>query len=278
MKPTLATSLLFACGFAVLAAANSLMLTRVEDNRKGEPDAVLWLTERELPVAGHLEIENSGMALRFVWRCLGSGDTEVTDRWPSWLTAGKLQELGFRLASGVPGGEPRMRQLAREVFLVLEYNGPAYLEALRRAERALEKEEEAIRANPGDKSLQASRQQSKKRIRAEELSQSRLFAIDAGTDPRQLRTRYSNTSRFIIVRGVIRLQPSTGGNRETVAGAIDSLSIDSIHVPLEYRRIIDAFVQQGKPQQNEGKMTRYGVLLAFGSRLEPWIAGVRAQE
>ena len=89
MRPTLATHLLFACGLVVLAAANSMVLTGVEENRRGTPDAVPWLTERELPMVDHLAMENSGMTLRLVWRCLGSGDTEVNDRWPSWLTAEK---------------------------------------------------------------------------------------------------------------------------------------------------------------------------------------------
>jgi hypothetical protein len=278
MKPTLVTHLLFALGFALLAAVNGLVLSRVEENRKGEPDALLWLTERELPMIDRLEMENTGLALRLVWRCLGSGDTEISDRRPSWLTADKLLRLGFRQAVGGASARAQGKRpaVAREVFLVLEFNGPAYLDAMRRAERALEKEEDAIRANPGDKSLQASRQVLKKRMRAEEQTQSRLFAIDAGTDPRQLRMLYPDPARFIITRGVVRLLVHTENNRErAVAGSIDSIGIDSIHVPLEYRRTIDDIVQQSKPPQNETKTPRYGVQLTYGSRLEPWIAAVR---
>jgi len=275
MKPTLATYLLFALGFALLAAVNVVVLSRVEDNRKGDPDALVWLTERELPVVNHLEMENSGMALRLDWRTLGSGDNESYDHRPAWLTAEKLHRLGFRFAAGAPPRQEKRETEAREVFLVLECNGPAYLEALRKAERALEKEEEAIRANPGDKSLQAARQQAKKRIRAEELSQSRLFVVDAGTDPQQLRTLYRNPARFIIARGVVRLGSRSEGNQQQVAGVIASVSIDSIHVPLEHRRVIDSLVQQGKGAQGEGKTPRYAVQLAYGSRLEPWITAVR---
>jgi len=276
MKPTWPTYLLFALGFALLAAVNVLVLSRVEDNRKGTPDGLLWLTERELPVIDRLEMENSGMALRLVWRSLGSGETEVSNRQPAWLTTEKLHQLGFRPAVGASSGQSgQWEAMAREVFLVLEFNGPAYLDAMRRAEQALEKEEEAIRANPGDKSLQASRQQTKKRIRAEELTLSRLFAIDAGTDPRQLRNRYSNPGRFIVVQGVIRLVAGSEGNRESMVGAIDSVSIDTIHVPLEHRRTIEALVQQGKGPPGEGKTPRYAVHLAYGRRLEPWIVTVR---
>jgi hypothetical protein len=58
----------------------------------------------------------------------------------------------------------------------------------------LEKEEEALRVNPADKGLLSTRQQVKKRVRAEELTPSRLFAVDAGTDPQQLGAMYNDSS------------------------------------------------------------------------------------
>ena len=71
MKSSLITGLLFAAGFVLLAGVNFTVLSGVEDNRKGIPDARLWLTERELPKINVLEKENSGLESAFDLAGLG---------------------------------------------------------------------------------------------------------------------------------------------------------------------------------------------------------------
>ena len=176
------------------------------------------------------------LSLRLTWRALGREENDVNDRMPFWLKGKKLEELGFRFVDGASSGNLRDRESeSREVFVALEYNGPAYRDAVRRAERALEKEEEALRANPADKGLLSARQQAKKRVQSEELTQSRLFAVDAGTDPRQLRAMYNDASRFIVTRGVVSLTYRNEGDRQWAAGYLESISPDKVHVPLEHR-------------------------------------------
>ena len=280
MKSTLITGLLFAVGFVLLAVVNFTVLSGVEANRKGIPDARLWLTERELPKINVLEKENSGLSLHLTWRALGKEENDVNVRTPSWLRGKKLEELGFRFVDGVlsSSNQRERESMSREVFVALEYNGPAYRDAVRRAERVLEKEEEALRGNPTDKALQSARQQAKKRVKSEELTQSRLFAVDAGTDPRQLRAMYNDSSRFIVARGVVSMAYRSEGDRDWAAGYIESISPDKVHVPLEHRLVLDTILQQQRPTQSEWKPPRYEVELVYGNRFEPWIAAVRPLE
>lgn len=279
MNQTWVARLLFAAGCILLAVVNFTVLSRVADNRQGQADAHLWLTERELPKISWLAQENSGVELRLVWRTLAREENEVNDGKPSWLSSKKLEELGFQFADAVPTEEQRDRAaLSREVFLVLEYNGGAYHNAVRRAERAVEKEEEALRTNPADKGLQSARQQAKRRLRMEELSQSRLFVVDAGTDPQRLRESYSDASRFIVARGVVKLAYRNENGRAWATGQIDAISVDEVHVPLEHRLALEQIIQQDKPSQGEGKPPRYQVELLYGSRYEPWIGAIRPLE
>ena len=137
MKKPLASRLLFAVALLLLAAVNGLLLSAVAENQTQEPVARLWLSERELPEIKWLAMENSGVSLRLQWRNLGRKGNIVDDSSPSWLSGKKLEELGFVFADGLPLKDRRAKSaFDREVFFVLEYNGAAYHEAIRRAERA----------------------------------------------------------------------------------------------------------------------------------------------
>jgi len=279
MNQTLVVRLLFAAGCILLAAVNFTVLSRVHANRQGQPDARLWLTEREAPKISRLGQENNGVALRLTWRTLSREENEYEDRRPSWLSGQKLEELGFHFADALETDQRPVRSvLAREVFIVLEYNGGAYHNAVRRAERALEKQEEALRANSADKGLQSARQQAKKRLRNEEISESRLFAVDAGLDPQHLRASYDDGSRFIIAPGVVNLTYRTENGRAWATGQIEHISVDTVHLPLEQRRALDAILQRNKSSQGDGKPPRYQVELLYGSSREPRIGAVRPLE
>lgn len=275
MKPSPIVLGLFVLAFGLLAAVNGLVMSRVEANRSGEAEATVWLTERELPVINRLSVDNSGMDLRLNWR-LPTDETMGDARRPLWLTTAKLHHLGFRVEDGLPTGERRQKMAqTREVFLVLESNGPAYLEAVRRAEAAVSRAEEALRANPADREAQAVRQQARRLLRAEEAIESRLFVIDAGTSAQALRTLYANRSRYIVIPGVIRLSIRGEQGRDWLVGAIESIANDTLHVPLEHRRAIDTLMQSNRPQQGDTREPRYAVQVAYGSRQDPWITAVR---
>ncbi|MGE4560726.1 MAG: DUF4824 family protein [Desulfobulbus sp.] len=279
MKKPLVGQLLFAAAFVLLAAVNALILSRVADNQTPDPLARLWLTERELPMVKWLALENSGAALRINWRNLGRAENSVDDRTPSWLSGKKLEELGFVFANGLPLGDHRAKpSLDLEVFVVLEYSGPAYHEAVRRAERALARVEEEQRANPSDTSGQSRRFQAKKRIRAEQMEQSRLFVVNAGKNAAQLRTLYKDPARYIITSGIVGIHYREENGRLWAQGMIRGLRPAKLHLPLEQRRQVDRLLERNHLNRSEGNLPRYEVEVVYGKRDQPWIGSIRSTE
>ncbi|MGD9947883.1 MAG: DUF4824 family protein [Desulfobulbus sp.] len=277
MKKPLVTYLLFAAAFILLAAVNSLVLSRVADNQTQTPITRLWLSERELPVVKWLALENSGVDLRIRWRNLGRKENAVDDSSPSWLSGKKLEELGFVFANGLPLDDRRAKPaLDREVFLVLEYSGPAHHEAVRRAERALAEIEAELRNNPGDKSGTSNRFQAKKRIRAEEVERSRLFVVDAGQDAAQLHKQYNDPTRYIVTSALVGLYYQKENGRLWARGIIRGLRPSKLHLPLKQRQQLDRILQENHRESVDGRLPRYEVEVVYGKRYEPWIGSIRA--
>lgn len=119
-----------AVGLVLLA--NALVLAGVAYNRSGEPDTVMTLTEREMPVStGYLSQENSGVSLRidaFHSSYLAGRGGSYYDAF-SWLDREKLESLGFNFEKQVSGDgryDYHKRLLPRRTFAVLEFDGAAW--------------------------------------------------------------------------------------------------------------------------------------------------------
>lgn len=277
MKKSLVGRILFAAAFVLLVAVNSLVLSRVADNRTEAPVARLWMTERELPKIKWLAMENSGVDLHIRWRNLGREENGVDDGSPSWLSGKKLEELGFDFANGLPPGDHRAKPAPdREVFLVMEYSGPAHHAAIRRAERALVRLDEEQRRDPGARTGQSERFQAKKRIRSEEAERSRLFVVDADRDARRLQQLYDNPAKYIITRGVVGLRYREEGGRLWASGHIRSVNPGRLHVPLQFRRQLDGILKEDRRGSNANNLPLYEVEVVYGKRLEPWIGAIRS--
>ena len=279
---TLTARGLFGLAFAVLLAANIVVLAGVATNRRGEPESKMLLTERELQLPYRLHRENSGLSLQLTWRTLpreAEGDGSYYDsRSPAWLDAGKLQELGFDpedyVIERTHAGRSK-EPIPREVFVVLENDGAAYREAIRRAESALAADEARWRAKPDDKLLKERFDEAAKRLKRERITASRLFAVDAGLDMASLRAQYSDRSRFLIVRGQVKPYHRPAGMGEA-GGYLTGLAIENIHVPLHQRQVFDALQTPDQSRRDEFAAPRYRVELAWGRRLEPWIVAAAA--
>lgn len=250
-------------GLGLIVATNAVALLGVVWNRAGEPESSLLLSQRELriPYSGWGKNENSGMRLELEWRALPvARPNDEARRWqwsqddrrPAWLDAAKMATLGFPPAPD-DGGTPSTRhRLTRDVLLVLELDGPAYRAALARATefaaRQLEDED------------------ARQWLQRESSERTRLFVVDAGLDARELRARYPDRGVYAIARG--RIRPYQDTERGT-AGVISELSVDRIHVPLQWHSVFDGVPQtSGRHQPTTG----YSVRLDFGKRLEPWVA------
>jgi hypothetical protein len=104
----------------LLIAVNAVVLLGVVRNRSGEPDAVLTLTEREMPLSWPFRHEeNTGVSLHLNL----NSDIEAQ----RWFDEAKLAELGFDTGHFRESDNWRVyRELPRKAFVVLEYDGEAW--------------------------------------------------------------------------------------------------------------------------------------------------------
>jgi hypothetical protein len=282
MKAILSSRNLFIMGFILIAATNILVLGGVFLNRSGEPDSRVLLTERELPVYQWGWKENSGISLNLAWRVLDANDeADYFGPWgmPSWLDAAKLKALGFdidRIAGRERHQDHYKAPIPKEVFIVLEYGGKPFDTALGRLEAAVEKQKASLAKQPDDAQKRRVINSAERRLNRERVAGSRLFAVDAGLDPHTLREAYPDRSRFIITRGIVTVGFRYRGKKKRIYGRIKKISIDRIHVPLKFKKQLQAILKSGLHRFHSDAPPRYTVELAYGSRREPWIVAVKA--
>ena len=256
----------------LLLLTNIVVLSGVAYNRAGEPVVSLELTERELTMVQSYRRtdENSGTALSLRWQV--SGDD---GRSPEWLDEAKLSALGFDLAALKRDKERdrhRWRSLAREVVIVLEYDAEAYQQALLLADRQVSQRREKLAESPGDEKLANKLKQAEERLTRLKLSQTRLYAVDAGLEQQALAEKYADSDKYLFVRGDI----GPRWDDDVVTGRIQRLTVQQVHVPLPYSKQL-AELTQGRRFNAYNKdpiLPRYRVRLNFGKRLEPWVAAV----
>ena len=264
---------LFLTSLALLLITNVYVLSVVAYNRSGEPECLINLTERELILPYRIHKENSGLSLYLEWRTLNRDEKSASYAgWgsPAWFTEEKLKELGFS-DNELETEDSYRRPLPKDAYIVLELGGKAYQEAIRRAEQDVAQEE--AKEPIDEQEIKWARQ----RLEKERLMASRLFAIDAGLDPKQLRQKYPDTSLFVISPGQVRTSSyydrSSGEKRH---GSITGLNVESIHVSLNQRQMFAKFIEDDTLGSNGNAGPRYQITLAYGKRFEPWIKSVSA--
>ncbi|MBI2314380.1 MAG: DUF4824 family protein [Betaproteobacteria bacterium] len=274
-------------GAALIVLTNAVALGGVAWNRSA-PESSLRLTQRELwlPWGWGFEAENSGLALRLVWRAPAAGTEEkpahdmsylMIGGAPAWLDEVKLAELGFDVSRSEDSTTDRARfekQLPREVLLVLELDGPAYRQSLERTRKFAEAEKALLAANPGKKEFEERARRAREQFGREEGEASRLFAVDASLDAAALRAKYSDRSRYALVRGQVRPQFAGYGKSTRLAGYVSRLSVESVNVPHEFRGVLEPVLQRGAGSPSVSpsmKAAPFEATVAFGRRFEPWM-------
>ncbi len=265
---------------ALLGVVNAVVLGGVVWNRSGEPQARLRLTERELPLhySFYRSEEDSGLALRLT---LSDGS-----RSPDWLDENKLRALGFRperhyAADDTEAGRDK-RALPRRAWVVLEFDGPAWRATLEARQQALVELAAKVAAGEATTAQLELRQQDLERLRR---SGSRLVAVDAGRNAAQLRARYPDRARYLIVSGELRMWISRSrsaqqrGDGPRVGGYIEQILTRRIHVPLQHRAALHAALggdlRARRHRDTESLSTpRYAVVLNYGARREPWVGDI----
>lgn len=260
---------LLAIGFAI--SANVVVLVAAALNRAGEPEATIRLTERELPLRFRAE-EDTGISMH-----LRVNDDGVEQ----WLDNQKLETLGFDCSPPVTAETAEFhydRQLPRDAFVVLEYEGKAWAAWLEKQKKELDESAEQVRL--GERTadyLEQERERQEKRRRGA----SRLFPVDAGPDAAGLRSAYPDRSRFVIVPAVfaIRVERKYDDEHERwevepLRGRIAEILVSTIHVRSEHRAPLESITPR-RTRTEEGPVEpRYAVTLKFGKRYEPWITAV----
>jgi len=264
----------------LLLATNAFVLGGVAYNRMSEPLVHIELTERELPSNSYYRYreENSGVSLRLDWQVLESNkdnDYFYNSRgFPDWLNEEKLQELGFDVDKLLKQNNDRAFYRSRvgaDVFLVLEYNGAAYQQAVRQAETRLAQLVKEAKDTPNDSNPRRRLEHFANEVYRIKNIYSRLFVVDAGTDSETLLKKYRGN--HLVVKGEVRINRVN----DNLNGYVHHLKSTQIHVPLPEARLFDNLREPPKntPQKNgEVPPPRYSVVVSFGQRLEPWIESV----
>jgi len=248
---------------AIVVVANSVILWSVYDYRRGEPDAIVTLTEREWPSASVSERNTARelhwTAARFAyWQGL------------PWLDSAKLAALGFD-TSMPPSAEKAeafySRQLSPRAFAVFEFDGDAWQKGL--DERRTAAADSQVR----DPNLARA---TAHQIESERISGSRLVPIDAGLDPDALRRAYPDRSRFIIVPAVVNIHVGFGPRTppaiapRVLAGSVRAVTTTLV-VPREFR----AALERAESRPSDSGAPRYNVTIAYGRRHEPSIVALQ---
>ncbi|MGE5493287.1 MAG: DUF4824 family protein [Actinomycetota bacterium] len=282
MKPR---KLTLALGAALILAANGIALTGVAYNRSGEPESRLNLSQRELgrPWSWRGNKENSGLALSLEWR-VPTSDTENYYSYygsyggiPTWLDEKRMAELGFDVERAMGDDARRdkaISQSERQVLVVLELAGDAWQQAIEQARQRLAHQESLRQASPGAKELVDAEKRAREALTREENENSRLFAVDVGTDLATLRAKYPDRGHYLILKGNLRLDRIYRDKKTVITGYLGKLAVDRINVPHGLRAPFESM-----PPRAVGPADRkppFTVTMAVGRRFEPWIEAVSA--
>lgn len=286
---------LLRAGAVVLVLSNAVVLVGVAYNRQTPPDRVLTLTEREVgPEFSWMwrEGENSGLSLRLQYRTEVVqdrglreivGDEAFSAYGPiAWLNRDKLAALGFDVSrSPSTAGDDRHyeRMLGRNVFLVLELDGPTYARALQAARDLVARREGELAAEPEDKKHAERVNRAREILESEEHERTRLFIVDAGLDPAALQHQYPDRFHYAIVHGNVRTYVLREGETAKLYGTVTAVRCDSINVPLEFRTGVPLDSPANSTQialARPKKKRPFTVQLAVGRSLEPWIVSAHA--
>lgn len=266
-------------GVALIVVTNAVVLAGVAYNRSGEPQAVLRLTERELQLRNWSwpSNENSSIDVHLSWRITPPEpqDDDSDGYWYGglhWLQPAQLRELGFDISGNLEADKDSQRvarQPTRRVWLVLEYDGPAYQASLERAAKRVEREAALAQANPGDDEFQHRLVYERNELEREQRFASRLFIVDAALDEDALRARYPDRQRYLVVRGRLDLTIQGEPRQRRPVAQVADIDVGAIRVPYTYRHIVEPFSgAQARHQEGE---PRFAATVHFGRRFEPWI-------
>lgn len=293
----LASTASVAAGCALILLSDFAILATAAWNRRGEPEARLTLTERELALPGGRQDEGTGLVLSLLLAHDAPGVVRRTARWkqyelPSfdypWLDRDKLRELGCRtdLDPADPVAAERYGYaMARRVYLVVEYEGEAWKHWLEGRGEEVRQLRRQVEEGAAERSALVD---AEALLALDRTMRSRLVAVDAGLDADLLRLRYPDGRRFAVLAGLLRpkiLRPE--GGAPVLSGQLEGLLAGRVHVTRELLRHLEPYLPDETWEEVETRerneaaagwpiptAPRYGAVLAVGRRHEPWLVDV----
>ncbi len=268
---------------ALVILTNAVLLAFVALNRSGEPEATIELTERELRLTPG-DSENTGVVLTLAWSSPFDLGGRQAVRYP-WFDRARLEAVGFdcRMPLDDPSAErfyQAQSMLSRPAFAVLEYDGESWKKEL---ERELDQAERNRQA-PGGARVETP-EAIKERADNAISRRSRLVVVDVGSNAGELRARYPDRTRFLVMRSFVSLvylskSRAPNGEGPRLTGIVANILPETVYVPREMRAPGDVLSARPAPDEWPGALLkhdpRYRVTLAFGHRLEPRVVKVQA--
>jgi len=273
-------------GVGLILIANAVALIGAGYNRSAPPESVLRLTQREVhPSYRSWSKDNSGIALNVQWRLPTRSRTDPDEPMVGYGPYGGSATWLDQASCASSASTSRNRSTVSEDVASMPASCPKRcssfsswmglpIRAALRTVREYAARQEALRAaDPGKKEPESRARRGRDLLQQEEETNSRLFVVDAGLDAAALRAKYPDRSRYAIVHGFVRPNLAWDDQNSTVTGFVSVLNIDEINVPNRFRPLFT----DGRDQYDAPLPSRYEVTIAFGKRLEPWIAEVSAQ-
>jgi hypothetical protein len=292
-----------------LILTNAVLFVRLAYNRAGEPEATVVLTGREIYFKADRSErkEKSGRIMSIKLDCNGFNDHP-------WLDQAKLEALGFdlRLPSYAVKEDYYSHLRPRKTYVVLEYDGEAYKAWRRKMEERIAKMEEEEKEGKSERVTNFKAILEIKKFMVSAISdQSRLFPVDAGTDPVALRRQYPDRHRFIIAAAVVRLNYFSGYWNDyekkysppSLKGYFTDLLVSSIYLSDQQRDRLEEIISHLRPAPGEElrfpprvqmggylpktfyereidprKRALVRFTICYGRNYEPWVADIRLEE
>jgi hypothetical protein len=278
----------------VIVCANVGALVGVVRNRSGEPEAAIWLEERELdlldvaPADGDHALQ---LRLRYQRSAEDSGPRAAFPEdavAPRIFDEARLTAIGFDCS--VPADSERAASfyrgvLPRPALVVLTLGGPEWETRVAAwQERQRQRIEGQIAG--GDLTGEAG-ERARAEIAAAPQRLSRLMPVDAGRDAAALRAAHPDRTRSIILPGAVSLhfvaRSDPGG--PSIHGHLIELFPTVLTVPrevgaaLETLRVLPGTLPAAVAREWRVAMLdhtpRYEVHVSVGRRLQPWVTGIR---
>jgi len=261
---------LFSIAFTILVITNIFVFFGIDFNRSGKPTSSIVLSERELRLPYRSNNENSGISLHVKYRTFSQSSKNQLPyhTHTDWLNYESLKKLGFDVDEHL-NAKYKKSTLAKEVFAVLEYDAQTYQKSLAYKTEELTKAEVLYDENKDDKRLKDRYEGAKDELKREKLYNTRLFAIDTGLEYDELRKKYNDFDKYLIVKALVTMVDKDYYKDKTkVKGYLKNLSITQIHIPLPYKKELETLKSEWNIEP------RYSVKLRYGQRFEPWVVEV----